>query len=278
MTQYLINIDANGNITGSEVSTPPIPPINPSPLPPPTGYTTKVFSDYFPGTVLDGTKWWNGMADQRYGPWRDNGKLPPPYTAAGNSGGNNLEFMDPANISVNNGLTITTKRDNRFPQYSWSSGSICTYNRFKFTGGLLRIQLQQAPGHGMWNGLWMLDQGGGNEIDVQEGGYLPVATYNQMLALNLHEPGFTQQQLNSQVDLTTSPHLYELAYVPGQSLSWFFNGQRTYQTTTNVPTGQYELIINNQVASPQTSNWHTTVDSTTPSPTQSHITAVEVWQ
>ena len=55
-----------------------------------------------------------------------------------------------------------------------------------------------------------------------------------------------------------------MEYVPGVSIKMFLDGILIATFTSSVPTGAYELIMNLQVAGPNTSGWHTVATSSSP--------------
>jgi beta-glucanase (GH16 family) len=258
-----------------------IPP--PSPPPPPSGDMATLaaslgypasrlkWNETFAGTTLDSTKWIPQIADQN-GIWRKS--VPAPLSAT-NSGGFDAEYFDPAQVVVNNGLTITAARSTAQAGYTWKSGCICTHGKFAIPSGLVLIKMQQPDcSSGMWPGLWLLE--GGGEIDIQEGGYSS-GNPNQVMASNLHAGSSGQAIKDTGIDLSAGYNIFGMEYKPGVSLKTFMNGIMIATYTSGIPTGAYQLLINLQVAQ-GTSGWHTVNGPNTPSPSVMRVAGVQWYQ
>ncbi len=245
-------------------------------MPPPTGYTKLIFDDAFSGTTLNSNKWIPQIADQ-YGIWSNNGKLAYPLSAVGNQGLNNAEYGSPSGVIVNDGLKLLAKKDTSQPGYTWRSGYITTHGKFTFSGGYVQIRARMPDSRtGGWGALWFLE--GGGEIDLQESGFtaLGSAIVNRVMSANLRTPGNTQQFYNTGVDLSAGYHTYGMAYLPGQSITMYFDGKQVARYTSNVPTGAYTIVATMQMAQ-NASSWHTVVSSQTPSPLIMKISEIQVW-
>lgn len=252
------------------------PPPHGSPIAPPVGYKTLVFSDYFPGSSLDTTKWANGMKDG-YGPWNTE-YVPAGCTAVSKPGLYNAEYMSPSNLSVAGGvLSIVTVRDTSVSGYFFRSGCLTTQAFFIVPGMLTRVNMQSPAGVGMWPGSWKLIGKSQSECDDYEGGYNSgSANPNDVFACNLHAGSNSQKIGSLGIDFTSGFHLWECAYENGSITIWV-DGHQIAQYTTSVPTGAYEQIINVQVAQNST-GWHPPFSSSTPQETVAKVNAVEVWQ
>ncbi len=243
---------------------------------PPPGYSKLIFDDAFSGTTLNSKKWIPQIADQ-YGIWNDNGKLPYPLSAVGNDGLYDAEYGRPSRVIVNNSLRLSARRNNSEPGYAWESGYITTHGKFRFSSGYAQIRAQMPDSRtGGWGALWFLE--GGGEIDLQESGFtaLGSSVVNQVMAVNLHTAGNTQRFFNTGVNLSAGYHVYGMAYVPGKSITMYFDGKQVAQFTSNVPTGSYTIVATMQMAQ-NASGWHTLVSSQTPSPLSMNISEVQVW-
>jgi hypothetical protein len=264
-------------------------PTNTTGMSAPPGYTTQVFDDQFQGTTLDTTKWNVQMGDAQYFPWSDNGKLPYPYSAVQNDNAQplyNAEYGNPDQITVNNGLTLGAVRDNTTThpgfadyRYTWKAGYVTTEHHFSFQGGYVQIKAQLPDSSsGEWAGFWFLN--GGPELDLDESGYTGCGApaVNRCMAMHVQTSGNSQVLVDTGVDLSAGYHIYGMKYIPGQSITMYLDGRQLYQTTTNIPTGAYEIIMTNTIASANTSGWHTLTSSSTPQPLDFKVAEVQVWQ
>jgi hypothetical protein len=263
-----------------------------TPLAPPPGYTASqlIFDDQFCGTSLNSNNW-NTFVGSRassctawYG--TANGG-----SAVGSPGSYDAEFFEPSQLSVNNGLSITAVSGSSESGYTWTSGALCTCGKFEFTGGYLQIGMQQPDATtGMWPGLWMLPGSTANtttdnfEIDLQEGGYTDTGSANDTEAYHEHDnnPGGTTcgGVAATGVDLAAGFHVYGVAWVPGQSLTYYLDGTQVGQLTSSqcgISDEPMEIILDLQVAI-NASGWHTLEGSTTPSPSVMQISEVQVYQ
>jgi len=255
----------------------PLPSHASSLMPAPAGYSDNVFDDTFSGTTLDQSKWIEQIGDNS-GIWNDNGKLAYPLSAVGNEGQYNAEYGDPAEVTVNNGLTLNAVRSNAKANYTWKAGYISTLGKYTFKGGYVQIRAKMPDsGSGMWPSLWFL--GGGSEIDLHEGGYNGLGSNiaNQVMASNLVQSGSNQVLYNTGMDLSAGYHIYGMQYVPGQSITMYIDGKQVDKYTNNIPTGAYFIIITMTVAQ-NASSWHTETSSSTPSPSSMNVSEVQVWE
>lgn len=258
-------------------SAPPDPGGGGLPLPPGYAEGDLIWSEPF--SRLDTNKWQTWMGDAQWGRWSNRGTLPDPLSAM-NSGGNMEEYYDPSQLAFgSDGLVITAIRNTSQSGYTWKSGAMCTEGKWKTPLGktaLFRI-VAQCPdmATGAWPAWWHLD--GGAEIDMFEGGFTPGGIVpNRVLATTL-QPNNPSIQTDAGTDLSKSFVTYDHEYVPGQSITSWTNGIQKACITKSVPSGQYELIINLQIASSHTQGWHTVVSNATPNPSILRIKSLRVY-
>jgi len=226
--------------------------------------------------------------------WNSNGK-------GGSSPANypnyDAEYDLPSQVSESNGVidiraskTPTEGMIGDVPTvYPFASGVLCSYGKFEFTGGYVQIEAKMPSGAGLWPGLWMLPGAGVTnadtyEIDIFEGGVDnggPGRSSADMYSWHLHTPSGTfGSYTNSHVDLTTGFNTYGLRWIPGQSITWYLNGNVIGTLTSaqaTIPDEPMELIMNLQVANANAASWHSVYNSTTPTTSNMLISAVQVY-
>lgn len=254
----------------------------------PTGYTMGqlVFSDYFPGPSLDLTKWFAGMAEPQYGAWRDQGRLPVPYTAMGNSNASprySQEYVDPAMIHVNNGLDLQLAPSTQFPTYSYKSGGISTWGKFSFPPGKrvfvqVRAKCDAGLAKGGWPAIWHLS-GTGGEKDLFEGGYNALGDPLHTLAFNEQTAANRQDvTLETGADLTQGFNIWGMEYDPSvPRVRYYFNGTLWKEYTTPIALGPYVIILNHSMATTAAAGWHTTPVAGDTSTYHFYVSGVEAY-
>ncbi len=79
-------------------------------------------------------------------------------------------------------------------------------------------------------------------------------------------------------DITSGYNTYGFQYTPGKSVTVYFNGKQVDQdSSSNISSEAYYMLIELQVASSATSGWHTALSSSTPSPSNMNISEVQVY-
>jgi hypothetical protein len=273
-------------------------------LPPPAGYsrTQLIFEDRFLSTSLNTTHWNPWMGDDTYGRWGDQGNLPSPYSSITNcpgdscSGEYELDYADPYpyGFSTNtagrhlvggNGnlaLIATPSSAAGYLGYSWASATISSYGHVYLpaTGGYVQWHAKMPDSrYGAWAALWMLSARGA-EIDMQESGFpcCNGAPVNNVLAMNWHGGG-SQKLVNAGVDLSASYHTYGLEYRPGRSIKMYLDGRLMMTYAESLPTNaKYEILIDQAIAGPAASGWHTVADPTNhPGPFEFDVDDVQIY-
>jgi beta-glucanase (GH16 family) len=256
---------------------------------PPSGYTTsqRIFDDQFCGTSLNSSNW-NAFVASRASDCYAWNATAGGGSAAGSPGAYDAEFFEASQVTVDNGLSITAESGSSQSGYSWTSGAISTCGKFEFTGGYLQIGMQQPDtSSGMWPGLWMLPGSGSSsttdnfEIDLQEGGYTGNGAANDALAYHEHASGNASGSVvNTGVDLSARFHVYGVAWVPGESLTYYLDGNQVGQITSaefTISNEPMEVILDLQVAQ-NANGWHTLAGASTPSPSVMRVSEVQVYQ
>ncbi len=252
----------------------------------PPGFSHKIFQDSFRGRSLDKRKWNTYITSKATngGPWNSDGS----GGSGINPGGYNAEYFQPRQVSVDDGLVLTAVRGSTRSGYAWTSGVVSTFGKFQFDGGYVQIKAKMPSGDGMWPGLWMLPGPGGSagdnfELDIFEGNYLGNGVNpNDNDAWNLHTLSVTEGGVtNTGWNLAGGYHIYGMNWIPGRSVTWYFDGRQVGSVTSaqvSIPDEPMELIMDLQVASSKASGFVTTSDGSTPSPSTMEIAQVQVFR
>jgi Glycosyl hydrolases family 16 len=254
-------------------------------LSPPAGYSSQqlIFDDRFSGTSLDTTKWNTFMGEQG-AVWNNGGSLPLPYSGPNVPGdGFEAAMFAPSQVSVDSGLALTAQRNTNgyAGTYPWISGVVTTEGKFSLPTGGWYVQVQaKMPDQtqGMWPAIWFLPGVSGtasNELDGYEGGLTGTNPPNEQ-GHSIYFPGPTLSQRQGLLwgtgaDVSAGYHVYGVQFSPGQSITAYFDGRQVWQvkasSAVTIPAEPYEIILSLQVATQQTSSWHTVATGATPSAT-----------
>jgi beta-glucanase (GH16 family) len=266
----------------------------------PPGYTSQqlIFDDQFKGTTLDTSKWTAGMAGQGSPGWWSgyDWGAGNHFTATGTT--THQTFFDPARVVVNNGLSITMSYDPTYAAGGWTtrSGCISTYNKFTFTSGYVQVRAEMPDSSsGQWPAIWLLPNGapngggtGAEEIDMEEGGFLPDETgmpsntpVNNNFAPNYHNPNGTDTispaGAVSSSPLDTGFHTYGMELVAGKSVKFYLDGKFVTEQPIGITTEPWEIIIWNAFATSNTSGYHTVGNPSTLAPSTLKVAEVQVY-
>lgn len=240
------------------------------PLTTPPGYSPSqlIWQDNFSGTRLDRSKWNKFMSSiASHGlPWNSYRAHGTTYSAISPPDSVDAEVDSPGLVSVHNGLTLRAVPGSPVPGYHFTGAVVDTYGKFAWSGGYFQARVKMPNTvDGYWPAIWFLpaaDAGTHSDIgefDLQEGGTLGSGPVNGILRSALHvAAGGSPRQTNTGIDLSAGFHTYGAAYVPGRSLTVYFDGRLVTQFTQDVPRWPLQLIISLAVGSRQTAKWHTT--------------------
>ena len=251
-----------------------------SSMPPPSGYTAQqlIFDDQFSGTLLNHSKWSTYLAAQGIR-WSGDGVLPFPYSGGDDValGGNDLAMYGPAQVSVDNGLTLTAQPNtNQWASgYPWISGVVTTMGKFTLptTGWYVQVKAKMPNmSDGMWPAIWFMPAVAGtsvNELDGYEGGFVFYGPPNQVVhSTYFASPSLTLgNNVKVSAGLAAGFHVYGVQWIPGVSITIYLDGTPVSQVTEaeagSIPAEPYEIILQLLVASAN-SRWHTVTNSSTP--------------
>jgi beta-glucanase (GH16 family) len=247
----------------------------------PAGYTSRqmIFDDQFSGTSLDTNKWntYLGAGGIR---WNSKGVLAPPYSGPNLPLINQLEMFSPSQVAVKNGLTLTAQRNSPalspYPgAYPWISGVVTTEGKFSLptSGWYVQVKAKMPDqSHGMWPAIWFLPGPSGSsthELDGYEGGWTGADPNQIMHSDYFADQGQQEDAYNVGQDVTTGYHTFGFRFIPGQSITAFFDGRQVWQVNASsgiTITGEpYEILLELQVAAQQASGLQTATTSATPS-------------
>jgi beta-glucanase (GH16 family) len=225
--------DSSGNqVTSSAISvtTYGAPPGNPS------GWVLN-FSDEFDGTSLDLTKW---------------NKT---YPNGGRTNNDELEwYVDNAQTVSNGTLKLVAKHESAHSGYPYTSGMICSYNKFSQTYGYFEARMKIPAGQGLWPAFWLVPTPSvwPPEIDVMENlGNDPSLIYmTSHYSANYPSPGEpyggSYQGTYGGTNFSTGFHRFGVEW-SSTAIVWYVDGVERYRVTQRVPilgygfTGMYMI-------------------------------------
>jgi glycosyl hydrolase family 16 len=243
----------------------------------PPGYSASqmIFDDQFSGTSLDTSKWdtYLGAEGQR---WNNEGALPSPYSGPNTPLSDEGAMFGPSQVHVDNGLTLSaTRNTNAYDStYPWLSGVLTTGSKFTLptSGWYVQVKAKMSDqSQGMWPAIWFLcgtSCPSDNEFDGYEGGWVGSAPNDLMHSDYFAPQGQVQAAYDVGTDVSAGYHVYGFRFLPGQSVTAYFDGRQVWQVNASsgvtIAGEPYEIILELQEATAQTSGWHTVTDATTP--------------
>ena len=269
---------AGYTFAGWEATTPTV---SSGEMAPPAGYTASqmYFDDQFTGTSLNSSNW---TPEVDPGTVWDNADFGSGYSTGGKT--NEAAYFSSAQASVDNGLTLTarqtTSSDVGYSKgFKWVSGVITSNFTLPSSGWYVQIRAQMPDtSDGMWPALWFLPSNSDQEFDGFEGGWTGNA--NEQGHSDLFLGSGQQQEVWSTggTDITSGYNTYGFQYIPGKSVTIYFNGKQAYQvSSSSLSSEAYYILLELQVAASSTSGWHTTLSTSTPSPSNMNISEVQVY-
>ena len=246
----------------------------------PAGYTAQqmIFDDQFSGTSLDTTKWNTFLGAQGI-VWNNIGSLPLPYSGPNVPGdGTRQRCSGPSQVSVNNGLTLTAPAQHQRLRRHLSVDQRRGHDRGKVQparGRLVRPgegqDARPVPGHVarhlvLAGGLGHRGQRTGRLRGRDDRDQPPEPTGSLRY---FADQGLQLGSLwNIGADVTAGYHVYGVQFIPGQSITAYFDGRQVWQVHASsgvtITAEPYEIILSLQVATQQTSAWHTVTTGATP--------------
>jgi len=169
----------------------------------------------------------------------------------------NANYAPTASVTpwtVNNGiLTLTAAPASSSIQplidgYQYTSGMITTDKSFSQTYGYFEERAQLPAGQGLWPAFWLLDENGQwpPEIDaVEQLGNNPSIDYTNVHSNTLS--GGDVGQNNPVADTSSGYHTYGVDWEPDY-ITFYFDGQKIYQTATPADLNQPMYMLTNLAA------------------------------
>lgn len=201
-----------------------------------------LLDEEFSGT-LDGRLWY------RCYPWVSGRK--PGCTNGGNL---ELEWYEPQNVAVANGIANLTAVVKRAHGHPYTSGMISTGGqstgtaRFAFLYGYAEARMKLPRGAGMWPAFWLVpaDRTWPPEIDIMEyQGVQPSIDY-----ATVHWGSAKHQQqdgsaVDTGVDLSAAFHTYAVLWQPDR-IVWYFDGRaiKRFARAAGIPHKPMYVILN----------------------------------
>jgi hypothetical protein len=187
-------------------------------------------------------------------------------------------MYSPSQVTVNNGLTLTARPNTNqwVSTYPWISGVVTTEGKFTLptSGWYVQVKAEMPDqSRGMWPAIWFLcgtscpDE---NELDGYEGGFLLGGTNpNDVMHSDFFaDQGQQQSAFDVDTDVTAGYNVYGFQFIPGQSITAYFNGTQVWQVNASsrvtIASEPYQIMLELQVAGTPTSGWHTVASSSTP--------------
>lgn len=235
----------------------------------PPGYSPSqlIWQDSFAGTRLNGSRWNTLMRSvgSQGRPWNSSRVNGIRYSALSPPDSLNEEVESPRLVTVHNGLSLRAVPGSPVQGYTYTGSVVDTYGKFAWSRGYFQARVKMPDtSSGYWPAIWFLPAAGSGtgddqgEFDLQEGGTLGQGLTNDIVQSTLHVgTDSLPQRTDVGVNLASGFHTYGARYVPGRSLTVYFDGRQVAQFTQGVPTWPLQLIMCLAVASSQTSPLHT---------------------
>ena len=276
-TQASTTTEPSTTTTTTTTTDPPATPSSSGEMAAPAGFSASdmVLDDQFAN--LDN---WNTY----YGPgtrWNNLGNLPSPYSGGNQPDSNDMAFYSPTQdvLMSGGGVALEATPNSQFSSqgYSWESGVLTSKNPLPSGGWYVQVRAQMPDtSAGFWPAIWALPSNSAQELDGFEGGWPGSSPNEQGHSDTFASSGQIQQvwPTPSGVDISSGYNTYGFQYIPGTGMRFYFNGTQVYSSSADLSTEDYYLFLQLQVASSQTSGWHTT-GGTTPGSMQ--IAEVQVY-
>jgi serralysin len=141
--------------------------------------------------------------------------------------------------TANNGVATITATptpswlSGQVNNYSYVSGELNTFHSFSQTYGYFEMRAQLPKGQGFWPAFWLMPENGNwpPELDVME----VLGQNTSMLMTTVHSNAggnYSKSGVATQVaDTSAGYHTYGVDWEPDY-ITWYFDGQQVFRTTT----------------------------------------------
>ncbi len=195
------------------------------------GSLSLVWSDEFDGDTLDLNTWFIQTGDGT------------DFFLPAGWGNNELQYYQPDNITVANGVLTIEARQESVSGYNYTSARITTQDLVAFRYGRIEARMKLPGGQGLWPAFWLLSQdsplgswAATGEIDVMEATNLGGTGGNSVFG-TIHYGGefpantFTGKKTIVDTDATTEFHNYAIEW-DADEFRWYVD-DRLYATQNN---------------------------------------------
>src|SRR5215469_15310362 len=201
-----------------------------------------IFDDEFNGASLDTKTWYTCYPSAR------------PGAGCTNNPGLELEWYEPANVTVANGYLSLTAIAKPVNDHPYTSGMISTggkpsaHSTFAYLYGYAESRIKLPRGAGMWPAFWLIpaNRTWPPEIDIME--WQGVTPTDDIVTIHWGTAKHPQQDstsVNTRVHLWSDYHTYGLDWEPS-SVVWYFDGKpiKRYTNNANIPHQPMFVILN----------------------------------
>jgi hypothetical protein len=203
-------------------------------------------------------------------PWQNRGDLPSPYSGGNQPDSNDMAYYSPTQdvLMAGGGVSLNATPNNQFSSqgYTWESGVLTSKNPLPSGGWYVQVKAQMPDtSAGFWPAIWALPSSSAQELDGFEGGWPGSSPNEQGHSDTFASSGQIQQVWSTPggANVSSGYNTYGFQYIPGTGMRFYFNGTQVYSSSADLATENYYLFLQLQVASSQTSGWHTTGGSGT---------------
>ncbi len=223
-----------------------------------------VFTDEFNGSQLDTTRWYTCYPGSEDG-------------GCTNSGNNELEWYQPDEVFVENGLLrLRAQARSVKDGFPYTSGMVITHEKFSFQYGYVEARLKVPAGQGLWPALWLLpeDEDWPPEIDIHEVlGNTPSTIHTTLHYTTDGKNHYSSGSSWKGPDFSAGFHTIGLLWEP-HLIAWTIDGVERYAVTENIPQEPFFLLANLAVGG----NWPGSPDASTVFPSYYEIDYIRVYE
>lgn len=209
----------------------------------------------------------------------------------------------PKNVCLENGKLVLTALKEDYNNYSYTSASINTFNKFSFKYGRLEFRAKLPYGQGLWPALWtmgenydstqdettwplcgeidvmeMLGEGGEAEKNTLKGNKITTCNLHWGENRTLHKESGAKYTLQSGI-LADDYHIYAIEW-DETKIVWYFDDVKLQEVNITEPTMMgafnqgHNIIINVAL----NTGFEPKLDNTTPLPQRMYVDYVRIYK